>query len=99
MPWIEQPDRGWIAGTVAAATAGGHDGIEVSITRRRFWPFGNTTRVRTDGNGYFGLAKLKPGRYEVSIESPGALRWEVSVERGRVSRVDFWPSGSAPRQR
>jgi uncharacterized lipoprotein YddW (UPF0748 family) len=99
MPWIEQPDRGWIAGTVAAATAGGHDGVEVSITRRRFWPFGNTARVRTDGNGYFGLAKLKPGRYEVSIESPGALRWEVSVERGRVSRVDFWPSGSAPRQR
>ena len=67
MPWIERPERGWIAGTVAATTAGGNDGIEVKITRRRAWPFGNTTRVRTDGNGYFGLGKLKPGRYEVSV--------------------------------
>jgi hypothetical protein len=89
MPWIEQPDRGWIAGSVAATTAGGNDGVEVKITRRRFWPFGNTTRVRTDGNGYFGLGRVKRGRYEVSIDSPGAARWQVSVERGRVTRVGF----------
>jgi uncharacterized lipoprotein YddW (UPF0748 family) len=91
MPWIEQPDRGWIAGTVAAAVTGGNDGVEVKITRRRFWPFGNTTRVRTDGNGYYGLAKLPRGRYEVSIESADTLAFEVRVEPGRVSRVDFWP--------
>lgn len=90
MPWIDRPDRGWIAGTVAARGPGDNDGVEVKITRRRYWPFGNTTRVQTDGNGYFGQAKVKPGRYEVSIESgEGRHRFEMDVEAGRITRVAF----------
>ena len=91
MPWIERPDRGSLAGTVAAHTPGENDSIEVTIVRRRYWPFGNTTRVRTDGNGYFGTAKLKPGRYEVSIAGRRRQRFELDVRAGRLSRVTFAP--------
>lgn len=104
MPWIENPDRGWIAGTVAAREPGENDTVEVAIVRRRYWPFGNKTTVRTDGNGYFGVAGLKPGRYEVSIvgrpftgRRPRTQRFELDVQAGRVSRVFFQPPGSAPR--
>jgi peptidoglycan/xylan/chitin deacetylase (PgdA/CDA1 family) len=91
MPWIDAPDRGWIAGTTET------DGAVVTITRRRYWPwpFGNTVRVTADGNGYFGLAKVKPGTYEVSVERAfGPRRFQVRVEPGKVSRVAFAP-GSA----
>jgi hypothetical protein len=98
MPWIERPDRGWLAGTVAATTAGENDSVEVTIVRRRYWPFGNTTRVRTDGNGYFGVARLQPGRYEVSVGSAERRqRFELDVQSGRISRVFFAPPGSASR--
>lgn len=98
MPWIAAPDRGWIAGTVSSSTAGDNDTLEVKITRRRFWPFGNTSRVRTDGTGYFGIARVKPGRYEVSVgPDETSQRFEVEVEAGRVSRVAFRPIDSAGR--
>jgi uncharacterized lipoprotein YddW (UPF0748 family) len=103
MPWIDNPESGWIAGTVAASRPGENDTVEVTIVRRRYWPFGNRKVVRTDGNGYFGVARLAPGRYEVSIEgrSPDGRRtrrrFELDVEAGRISRVFFAPSGSTPR--
>ena len=88
MPWIEQPDRGWIAGTLTGSSD--IDTTTVTIRRKRLWPFGNTTQVRTDGNGYFGLAKVKPGRYEVTTGSGAtALKTEVHVEAGTVGRVLF----------
>ncbi|HJR59300.1 MAG TPA: family 10 glycosylhydrolase [Vicinamibacterales bacterium] len=90
MPWISRPERGWIAGTITAAMPEQADGIAVKIVRRRFWPFGNTRRTVADGNGYFGLANVKPGRYEISIESPdGSRKLEVLVSAGRVSRAAF----------
>ena len=86
MSWIEQPERGWIAGTLSEGAS--VDTTTVTIRRKGFWPFGNTTRVRTDGNGYFGLAKVKPGRYEVSIRTGGKTRRsEIVVEAGLVSRL------------
>lgn len=91
MPWIVSPKRGWIAGVVTAPTPTGADGAVVKVTRRRFWPFGNTTRVVADGNGYFGLAKVKPGRYAVSLDRPerSSVEFEVRVEPGKVARVNF----------
>lgn len=90
MPWIERPDRGWLAGIVTAA-AGANHGSVVKVTRKQFWPFGRTTRVGTDGNGYFGLAKVKPGRYSVSIDGrpDRAASVEVRVEAGKVTRADL----------
>ena len=91
MPWLAAPERGWIAGTITGKTPGASDGAIVKITRRRFWPFGNTARVTADGNGYYGIATLRPGRYAVTVTTPGVStqRAEVRVEAGRVSRVDL----------
>lgn len=90
MPWITSPERGWIAGTVGADVRGGADGATVTVRRRRYWPFGNTVRVTADGDGYFGLAEVKPGVYEVSTETAGARRRvEIRVAPGRVSRVSL----------
>ena len=91
MPWIDQPERGWLAGTLAATSAGDNDDVVVRVKRKRLWPFGGTTRVRTDGNGYFGLANVKPGRYDVSADVRGAHagKVEVRVEAGKVARVNL----------
>ena len=47
--------------------------------------------MRTDGNGYFGLANVKPGRYEVSVDVRGAraAKVDVRVEAGTVTRADL----------
>ena len=88
MPWIERPERGWVAGTLTPVTGSDNDNVIVTLKRKRFWPFGGTTRVRTDGNGYFGLANVKPGRYGVSVDSPGrGARVEVRIGAGKVARV------------
>ena len=86
MPWIVTPETGWITGLVPSGEPTGNDTIEVRIKRKRFWPFGNTTHVRTDANGFFGLARVKPGRYEIAI---GNARRNVQVAAGLVSRVEF----------
>lgn len=87
MPWLIQPDHGWISGSLTAGTPGDNDTIEITITRRRLWPFRNTVRVQTDGNGYFGIAKVTPGRYAVSVAKSDRRRCELYVHAGRVSHV------------
>ncbi len=89
MPWIDAPTDGWLAGIVRAGSPGDNDGAVVKIKRKRFWPFGNTRRVRTDGNGFYGLAKVKPGRYEVSLDerARNARPILVRVIPGQVARV------------
>ena len=75
---------------VRSATPGDNDGAIVKVKRKRFWPFARTTRVGADGNGYYGLANVKPGRYEISIETRGpARKVDVRVVAGRVSRADL----------
>lgn len=86
MPWIAAPTRGWIAGIVKAATPGAADGLTVKVRRSGFPLFRRTRTVQTDGNGYFGLTNVKPGRYRVWV---GPVRTEVAVERGRVARAIF----------
>lgn len=91
MPWIEAPEHGWLAGMLRGNAGQAHDDVPVRITRRRFWPFGNTTVVRTDGNGFYGLAKMKPGRYTIAAPD-GASGWrkqQVLVSAGKVTRADF----------
>jgi uncharacterized lipoprotein YddW (UPF0748 family) len=91
MPWIEHPDRGWIAGTVEGSTSSGNDGVTVKIKRKRWWPFGGTRDVRTDGDGYFGAAGLKPGRYDVALREGDANSRAVTVvvEPGKVAKASL----------
>ncbi len=85
MPWIDKPTTGWIAGTVLAPTAEQADGATVKIKRTGFALFRRAKKVRADGNGYFGLTNVKPGRYRVWID--GGSRTEVTVEAGKVARA------------
>ena len=87
MPWIEKPTTGWIAGTVKAATPEQADGVVVKTERAGFALFRRVRKVETDGNGYFGLTNVKPGRYRVWID--GGRRAEVIVQAGTVSRADL----------
>ena len=84
MPWIETPETGWIVGVLPSRLPYDNDGVVIRVKRKRFWPFGNMVHVRTDGNGFFGLAKVKPGHYEVSTARDTR---PVRVEAGKVARV------------
>jgi hypothetical protein len=84
MPWLERPDRGFIAGTVSAdgngpveagpsglapsSGAAGMEGRTVRI-RRTGW-FRRTRKTVTDANGWFGMTQLAPGTYGVRLEDP-----------------------------
>jgi hypothetical protein len=89
MPWIERPDRGFIAGTAADASGAPLEGRTVRI-RRTGW-FRRTSRTTTDANGWFGMTKLAPGRYSVGLEDAQGRalpdRVEVVVTAGRVARA------------
>ncbi len=85
MPWIDAPASGWIAGTVQAASSERADSVTVNVKRAGFALFRRAKKVQTDGNGYFGLTNVKPGRYRVWTD--GGSRTEVTVEAGKVARA------------
>jgi uncharacterized lipoprotein YddW (UPF0748 family) len=93
MPWIERPTHGWIAGVVGAPDASGVDGAAVKVKRTGFPLFRRTRTVQTDGNGYYGLTNVKPGRYHVWVDGAKKQRVSVTVEAGKVSRAVFDPPG------
>ena len=85
MPWIDSPTTGWIAGAVQAPTPEQADGVTIKVKRTGFPLFRRARRIQSDGNGYFGVTNVKPGRYRVWID--GGLRTEVTVEAGKVARA------------
>jgi uncharacterized lipoprotein YddW (UPF0748 family) len=88
MPWIDRPERGWIAGVLHTRTPVEADAAQVKVKRTGFPLFRRTKTVSADGNGYFGLTNVKPGRYRVWL--PGTSRSTiVTVERGKVARADL----------
>jgi uncharacterized lipoprotein YddW (UPF0748 family) len=89
MPWIEHPQRGWIAGIVNASMPSDSDTVVVKVKRAGFHPFSRARRVWTDGNGYFGLTNVKPGRYRVWVDRHGSRRREVTVTAGQVTHADL----------
>ncbi|MEK6630260.1 MAG: family 10 glycosylhydrolase, partial [Acidobacteriota bacterium] len=68
MPWIERPEHGWIAGVVTAATPADADGVIVKVKRAGFGLFRRARSTQSDGNGYYGLTNVKPGRYRVWVD-------------------------------
>jgi hypothetical protein len=89
MPWIERPDRGFIAGTVVDASGAAIEGRTVRI-RRGGW-FRRTRKATTDADGWFGMTRLTPGRYTVRLEDARGTalpdRVEVIVIAGSVARA------------
>jgi uncharacterized lipoprotein YddW (UPF0748 family) len=86
MPWIDTPTTGWIAGTVTAVSPEQADGATIKIRRAGFSLFRRTRRIEADGNGYFALTSVRPGRYRVWVDSRS--KSEVIVQPGRVARAD-----------
>ena len=88
-PWVDSPACGHLAGVVAAATRREADDLEVEV--RRTGLFRRTRRLRTDANGFFGVAGLAPGRYRVRLarSRPPRRTAFVTVIAGRVARVDL----------
>jgi hypothetical protein len=89
-PWLDRPERGFLAGTVTSYSSGFPlDGARIAV-RRTGW-FRRTLRTTSDGNGWFGMTGLKPGRYRVRVEAPGepgaASSVEVEVRAGAVARA------------
>ncbi len=85
MPWIDRPERGYVAGTVTTPAGDPVEGVTIRISRRRL--FGGTRRAVTDANGWFGTTGLKPGRYAVRVDGDRDWPVEVRVAAGRVSRA------------
>jgi uncharacterized lipoprotein YddW (UPF0748 family) len=85
MEWIERPARGLLAGSVTDAAGKPADGVRIRVRQRGL--FSRTLRTVTDGNGFFGLVNLKPGRYRVRLDAPGSTEIEVRIEAGRVARA------------
>jgi len=91
MPWIDRPAHGWVAGIVTGPDAKEIDGTRIEMRKSGWWPFRKTYRTRTDGNGWFGFATLKPGSYELKRLGAGGTseRQKAVVLAGKVSRVEF----------
>jgi uncharacterized lipoprotein YddW (UPF0748 family) len=89
MPWMDRPERGWIAGIVSGADTTQTDGTTVKIKRARLALFSRGRTIQADGNGYFAFTNLKPGRYRVwaDRDRQTTARTEVCVTAGGVSHA------------
>jgi uncharacterized lipoprotein YddW (UPF0748 family) len=89
MTWKTTPTTGHLAGTVAGAD-GGLDQTELTV--RRLGAGAETRSAVTDGNGWFGLVDLAPGRYLVQVadtDVDGPRPELVTVEAGELTRVSM----------
>lgn len=90
MPWITRPTDGMLAGTIDAASAAEADGRIVAYKRAGGWSwFRRAKKIEADLNGFFGLARLAPGKYKVWVDGVGRSRREVVVAAGSVTRVQL----------
>jgi Carboxypeptidase regulatory-like domain len=89
MDWIERLTLGWLSGTARDSQGNAVDGAAV-VLKRAGW-FGGTHRSTADGNGFFGFAGLRPGRYRIHFEAAGkrSLKVEVEVVAGQVAQVEL----------
>lgn len=68
------------------------------MKRAGFRPFSRAIRVWTDGNGYFGLTNVKPGRYRVWLDREGRSGHVVAeVKAGQVTHVPIQPAAGRTR--
>lgn len=89
LDWIARPTHGWLAGTVHDTDGCATDGAVV--TAKEVGLFARRKRALTDGNGFFGFAHLRPGHYQVRLETQSEHSPKVGLEivAGRVARVEL----------
>lgn len=87
--WIEQPTLGMLAGTIRDKS-GAMDGAKLEVRKAGGWPWRHVDRVLADGNGFFGMANLKPGKYEVAFKTAAARTKSVAeVVPGKVAQISL----------
>ena len=88
MDWITHPTDGMLAGTIDAVAPADVDGRAVAYKRAGGFSWLRRARtVEADLNGFFGLARIAPGKYRVWVASASGSRREVVVAAGTVARV------------
>jgi hypothetical protein len=94
---LAQETRGNISGTVADPQGGVIAGASVTVTSLDTKV---TTPIKTNNNGYYLASLLIPGRYEVTVESPGfkrSVRSGLILGVGQQMDLDITPE-TPPRQ-
>ena len=74
MPWKVQPTKGYMMGQA-------RDGVTISASG----PGGVQHSIKADASGWWGLANLQPGAYQVSVA--GGTPVNVTVAAGKVAEV------------
>lgn len=89
MGWIEQPEYGYLSGFVRDAASAAVDGAAVECKRNGWW--GKSKRTIADGNGFFGFANVRAGKYRVSVKTRKGQKASVDIEvaAGKVARVEL----------
>jgi len=88
MDWMDNPKTAFFAGRVEDANRRPVDGA-VILVKGGF--FSRARRVESDGNGWFGLANLKPGKYKMWAEhasrKSAALKVELKLHQGAGATI------------
>jgi uncharacterized lipoprotein YddW (UPF0748 family) len=88
MPWVDFPTYGSVLGQLHASDSALVDGAVIQIRRSGWFPFRGSKKVVADGNGYFGFAALKPGRYQLRVKGK-TTRVNTTVVAGEVSKTEL----------
>jgi uncharacterized lipoprotein YddW (UPF0748 family) len=100
MPWKSHPVNGYLMGIVADADGKTYDHAKIIVEGRFRLPaqsgnmsdFSFHREVYTDGNGWYGLAELPPGYYQLTVDIKdfgGKQRLEVWIQPGQVAEANF----------
>jgi uncharacterized lipoprotein YddW (UPF0748 family) len=85
---LETPRRGWLLGR-AMCDPGACDGDTIDIKRAGWFPFRRSKKSQADGNGYFGMTGLKPGRYTVTVGGSRPRKVEAQILVGRTTFLEI----------
>jgi uncharacterized lipoprotein YddW (UPF0748 family) len=92
MSWKTRPTYGYLMGTLTGSVPKSYDGVKVMVSTVNSGCVKFYREVVTDGSGWYGLAKLAPGQYQVRVnhsDFEGTPPQEITVRPGRVVKVDF----------
>ncbi len=88
MDWMENPRTALLAGRVEDSNKRPVDGALIFL-KGGF--FSRARRLESDGNGWFGSASLKPGKYKMRAEHGGrkSVAQKIEVRPGQPSRLQI----------
>jgi uncharacterized lipoprotein YddW (UPF0748 family) len=98
MPWKSHPVKGYLMGNLSDTNGRIYDHVKVIVDGLDRLPaqssnipdLGFHREVYTDGSGWYGLAEIPPGHYQITVDiNEGVEKQQFEVQSGRVSEADF----------